>query len=75
MGLLAFCRIWVSINAGKKGLPLAQGLGRLGSAKGWPSAPLPSEPNAMWFTQGHAEMPQFGPWLFFCLSVTSGALL
>lgn len=43
--------------------------------KGVLSAPLPGEPNAMWFIQGHGEMPQFGPWLFFCLSVTSGALL
>lgn len=60
---------------GERGSLQPQGLGRLGSAHGWLSAPLPSEPNALWFTQGHAETPQFGPWLFFCLSVTSGALL
>lgn len=76
VGLLPFFRSRVAVHAGSKGLLPAPGAWGPGSAtKAVLSAPLPGEPNAMWFIQGHGEMPQFGPWLFFCLSVTSGALL
>lgn len=76
VGLLPFSRSRVAVHAERKGLLPAPGAWGPGSAtKGMLSAPLPGEPNAMWFIQGHGKTPQFGPWLFFCLSVTSGALL
>lgn len=75
---VAFCRSRVATHAWEEGGPSSpQGLGGLAvPPRGCSLLPLPSEPGAVWFgIQGSGEMPQFGPRLFFCLWVTSGALL
>lgn len=65
-----------SLVPGRMALVAPWGRGAGGATEGCSLLPLPDELCAVWFgIQGSGEMPQFGPWLFFCLWVTSGALL